>query len=258
MSKKTTFTQKNELTKQSLKEWSLVKGCSYSESINFWLDVVSPLIREANFHHQTAVEIERNAVLALKGIIKKPSLEEEIARAEVILQTIWNENIRWEEEILDNNVYLHKLRSNLMGKDEMDGIECNAKKIIEMFSAERLIWIYTDRRVNHNHLKAGGISNLIIIKKTNYGGYYFDINHVIILSLIEVSTYGANNAIKKKGVVLPHSNICWIPIYHTNNMVVMLPVIEESMKHKSCNDNSIITIINPFNEEVRSIKNLNN
>jgi len=253
MSKKTTFIQKNELTKKSLKEWSLVKKCSYSESINFWLDVVSPLIMEANFHHQTAVEIERNAVLALKEIIKNSSLEEEITRAEVILQTIWDENIRRKEEILDDNVYLHKLKGNIIGKYEMEGIECKAKEIIEKFGAERLIWIYTDRRVNHEHLKAGGISNLIIIKKLNYGGYYFDINHVIILSLIEISMHGADKAIKKKGVVLPHSYTCWIPIYHTNNMVVMLPVIEESMKHKSCNEKSVLTVINPFNEEVKNV-----
>ncbi|MGC0807308.1 hypothetical protein [Pantoea agglomerans] len=253
MSKKTTFTQKNELTKQSLKDWSLIKRCSHSESINFWLDLVSPLIREANYHHQTAAEIERNAVLALKRIMQTDPLETESTRAEVILMTIWDENIRQQEEIVDNDVYIHKLRTQLMGKNELEGIQCRAEEIIERYGAERLIWIYTDRRVNHQHLQAGGISNLIMIKKSHYANYYFDINHAIILSLCEIAMYGADKAIKKKGVILPHSYTCWIPIYHTNNMVVMIPVIEERMKHKSCKENCVLTVINPFNEEVRNI-----
>lgn len=253
MSKKTTFTQKNELTKQSLKDWSLIKKCSHSESINFWLDLVSPLIREANYHHQTAAEIEKNAVLTLKKIMQTDSLEKESTRAEVILMTIWDENIRQQEEIVGNDVYIHKLRTKLMGKNELEGIQCSAEEIIERYGAERLIWIYTDRRVNHKHLQAGGISNLIVIKKSHYANYYFDINHAIILSLCEISMYGADKAIKKKGVILPHSYSCWIPIYHTNTMVVMIPVIEERMKHKSCKENCVLTVINPFNEEVRNI-----
>ena len=253
MNKKTTFTQKNELTKQSLKEWSLIKKCSLSESINFWLDVVSPLIREANHHHQTAAEIERNAVLALKKVIQTDPLEAEITRVEIILMSIWNETIREKEEFVGDDIYIHKLRTHLMGRDELEGIKCRAEEIIERYGAERLIWIYTDRRVNHKYSQAGGLSNLIIIKKSHYANYYFDINHAIILSLSEIAMYGAEKAIKKKGVILPHPYTCWLPIYHTNNMVVVIPVIEERMKHKSCKENCALTIINPFSDEVRNI-----
>ncbi len=253
MGKKVTFTAKKVESIEEFQRSAALRKTSLSEEISNGLDILAPFYAAINSHIHIVNEIERNIPSILNKCLNHEVSEKDTLNFEKALWSIWENNIRQQQELLEDKFYIHKMTGQRMGKIEVDQITKDAEDLVAKFGAQRVIWIYTDRRVNNKHLKAGGISNIIIINKTNFGGYYFDINHTVIIPLIDLSIYGATRSIKNKGVKLLHSYLCWIPIYHTNNMAVMVPVLEDKYIHSTRQERCIVTIINPFNEEIRNI-----
>lgn len=253
MGKKVTFTAKRTESIEEFKRLAVLRKSSLSEEISNGLDILAPFYAAINSHIHNANEIERNLPSILRKCLNHEVYEEDTFNFDKVLWSVWENNIRQQQEFLEEKFHIHKMTGQRMGKIEIDQIENDAKDLVETFSAQRVIWIYTDRRVNNKYLKAGGISNIILIKQINFGGYYFDINHTVVIPLIDLSIYGAKRSIKNKGVKLLHPYLCWIPIYHTNNMAIMVPVLEDKYIHSTRQEKCIVTIIDPFNEEIRNV-----
>ncbi|EOG4179071.1 hypothetical protein ACLB5K_004818, partial [Enterobacter hormaechei] len=104
--------------------------------------------------------------------------------------------------------------------------------------------------VNHKHLIAGGLSNIILIKETVYDGCFFDLSSIVIMPIFELITFGVEEVLKRNKIHHKQSCYCWIPIYYTNDLAVMVPVIAEGDTPQKAMKGGDAIIINPFNGEV--------
>jgi hypothetical protein len=137
-----------------------------------------------------------------------------------------------------------------MGRSEKKLIHEKLSCIIKSFHVKKAIFIYTDRRVNHKHLIAGGLSNIILIKETVYDDYFFDFSSIVIMPIFELITFGVEAVLKRNKIHPEQSCYCWIPIYYTNDLAVMVPVIAEGDAPQKAIKGRDAIIINPFNGEV--------
>lgn len=51
--------------------------------------------------------------------------------------------------------------------------------------------------MNHKHLIAGGLSNIILIKETVYDGCFFDLSSIVIMPIFELITFGVEAVLKR-------------------------------------------------------------
>ncbi|ECS4614210.1 hypothetical protein A9W13_17210, partial [Salmonella enterica subsp. enterica serovar Typhimurium var. 5-] len=72
-----------------------------------------------------------------------------------------------------------------------------------------------------------------------------------LLSASQLIIFGINEVLRRKEIVMPYPVVCWIDIYHVNEMVVMLPVIRKTDVSNRVNAPDDI-IINPYSQESRT------
>ncbi|MDM2778072.1 hypothetical protein OGY18_13120, partial [Citrobacter sp. Cpo142] len=92
--------------------------------------------------------------------------------------------------------------------------------------------------------------NIILIKETVYDGCFFDLSSIVIMPIFELITFGVEAVLKRNKTPPKQSCYCWIPIYYTNDLAVMVPVIAEGDTPQKAMKGGDAIIINPFNGEV--------
>lgn len=133
-----------------------------------------------------------------------------------------------------------------MGKLEKKSITERLEVLVDANRAKAAIHIHTDRITDDNSQYVKGYSNTILLKETSYEGYHFDINNIVVLPISELIIFGVKEVLKRKNIYFHYPHICWINIYHTNNLAVMLPIICEANLPQCTRNEMKIILINPF------------
>ncbi|MFB2962635.1 hypothetical protein ACE1BM_23530, partial [Aeromonas jandaei] len=238
--------------RQAIDLYSQAKKISRSSVISMLLNATTPYLNtindlvkqaheiEANLHH--AFQMQYRSDIRLDPDIKPMMIEQH-------LYSIWHHVIKDQREILSRDIHDHHRSVPTMGKTEAKNLTTLLKNIIYKFNVKKAMYIYTDRRVDNQHLKAGGISNIILLKQTTFDGYLFDADQTAILPIFDLIIFGIAETLKKHGVKIPQSCVCWIPIYHTNNCAIMMPILNEGDVTQSSKNACNTIIINPFSQK---------
>jgi hypothetical protein len=248
MPKRITFQANKESTINTIDDYCMAKNTSRSATISWLLDCTVSLLGTITNHHYAAIELET----ALMQITKEqPRRSEAKLTLEEHFLTIWNEAIIYPKEILNLDFHNHKTSSGKMGKTEREEIKGMLEGLIEKFQMKKALYIYTDRRIDNSYLKAGGLSNTILLKKTTFDGYLFDVSNTVVLPIIQLIIFGIEETLRKNSVYLTTPSCCWVPVYHTNNLAVMVPVLREEDAPQSSKMGGNIVIVNPFANDVK-------
>ncbi|KVI66654.1 hypothetical protein AWS52_08530 [Enterobacter cloacae subsp. cloacae] len=250
MKKRITFSANKKSTIDAIDDYSNAKGYSRSEVISFLLNATAPALNKITSQYHIAQTLESTLGCIFEE--KAPSIArgEPKLTYEEFFYSVWNTHIRHRNEVVDQDFYAHKIPHDKMGKSEKKLIHEKLSYIIKSFNVKKAIFIYTDRRVNRKHLIAGGLSNIILIKDTVYDGCFFDLSSIVIMPIFELITFGVEAVLKRNKPPPKQSCYCWIPIYYTNDLAVMVPVIAEGDTPQKAMKGGDAIIINPFNGEV--------
>lgn len=164
---------------------------------------------------------------------------------------IWKTNIMSPLKIPITDYFKLNANDEFMGKDEKTVIRERLSSLRENYDMEKAIYIYNQRHFNVKHQSVLGYSNIILIHRTTFEDYYFDVGQTLLLSTSQLIIFGINEVLRRKEIVMPYPVVCWIDIYHVNEMVVMLPVIRKTDVSNRVNAPDDI-IINPYSQESRT------
>lgn len=251
MSRRASVTFKNESTLELLSFYSRLTGKPLGSVMSDALDMAAPIF-EKSIRHQCSINEIQNDLLKfyIKENINRGRGSSEITLEEYCL-LIWNTNIKSPLKVPVSDFFQLKVNDEFMGKDEKTVIHERLASLRESYNMEKAIYIYNKRRFDVKKQSISGDSNILLIHKTTFEEYYFDAGHVQLLPASKLIIFGINEVLRRRGVVLPCPVICWIDIYHVNEMVLMLPVLRKadaSCLVRSRND----IIINPYSQELRN------
>lgn len=248
MTNKITFTSNRMTTIKVIDDYCKTKGLSRSKVISSLLNITTPVLKQVINHYKDIESIESLLVKTCLDTGHIKELDHSILTIEEHFMSIWKNNIKHEREFINNEVYRHKPSSQKMGNTERESIREMLLALTEKFNAKKAIFIYTDRRVNNKYLLAGGISNTLIIKETTYDDYLFDFHQLTILPIFDLILLGTEKALMRNNLTTKTPCICWLPIYHTNDKAIMLPIIRKDDAPNSSLTGSNTIIINPFSK----------
>ncbi|MHA3510520.1 hypothetical protein ACX1G9_04130 [Yersinia enterocolitica] len=246
MSKKVTINFKDESLIAAIDNFCYVKDITRSAGCELGLKAVVPFFNKITSCHYEAKQIEE--ILLRQSInehISQVRSTPEITREEFFL-TVWNTHIKntlWIPSIENSQ---KKTNDGSMGKLEKKSITERLEVLVDANRAEAAIHIHTDRITDDNSQYVKGYSNTILLKETSYGEYYFDINNIVVLPISELIIFGVKGVLKRKDIYFSNPYICWINIYHTNNLAVMLPIICKAELPQCTKNEKKIILINPF------------
>ncbi|HBU8806946.1 TPA: hypothetical protein MDE59_002061, partial [Citrobacter freundii] len=157
MKKRITFSANKKSTIDAIDDYSNAKGYSRSEVISFLLNATAPALNKITSQYHIAQTLESTLGCIFEE--KAPSIArgEPKLTYEEFFYSVWNTHIRHRNEVVDQDFYAHKIPHDKMGKSEKKLIHEKLSYIIKSFNVKKAIFIYTDRRVNHKHLIAGGL-----------------------------------------------------------------------------------------------------
>lgn len=248
MTNKITFTSNRMTTIKVIDDYCKTKGLSRSKVISSLLNITTPVLKQVINHYKDIESIESLLVKICLDTGHIKELDHSTLTIEEHFMSIWKNNIKHEREFINNEVYRHKPSSPKMGNTERESIREMLLSLTEKLNAKKAIFIYTDRRVNNKYLLAGGISNTLIIKETTYDDYFFDFHQLTILPIFDLILLGTEKALMRNNLTAKTPCICWIPIYHTNDKAIMLPIIRKDDAPNSSLTGSNAIIINPFSK----------
>lgn len=81
--------------------------------------------------------------------------------------------------IIDQHAYPYAFKSPKVDLKEKISIQEELEHYIREPNIKKAIFIYTDRHVHYKLHKAGGLSNTILIKNTEYKNFVFNFNGII-------------------------------------------------------------------------------
>lgn len=204
-----------------------------------------------SYHHNELKKLEafllnQSMDAHLSSIRGKP----EITREE-ILGAVWKNDIISKLNIPNFEHYRHNTSDGTMGKGEKKIIEEQLESFVDTYRMKGAIHIKTDRIVDTNGPNVRGCSSTILIKEKSWNGYFFDFNHIVTLPISDLIIFGVKEVLKREKIYFDAPYICWINIYHTNDLAVMIPIVrEEEISDHRKNEKSII-VINPFTRGAR-------
>lgn len=167
---------------------------------------------------------------------------------EELFGAVWKNNIKSQHNVLGFEHYRHNTNDGTMGKGEKKIIEEQLESFVDTYRMKGAIHIKTDRIIDTNGPNVRGCSSTILIKEKSWNGYFFDFNHIVTLPISDLIIFGVKEVLKRENIYFDVPYICWINIYHTNDLAVMIPIIrEEELSERYKNEKSII-VINPFAE----------
>ncbi|MFJ5331686.1 hypothetical protein [Pectobacterium versatile] len=233
-------------------EYSKLRGFSRSSTVSFLLDLTVPVLDKINSHNYAAKDIE----FQLKNFFEKECYQQVRSESKLTIEEhfyeIWHSHIKHPKEITDREIHEHRNTQSKMGVTERNTIREKLTGLINNFNVKKAIYIYTDRRIDNRYLIAGGISNIILTNEITFGDYLFDFSQIVCLPIFDLITFGTKETLRKHKIHLPSSYICLIPIYHTNDKAVMVPVIRLGDAPQQAKTGINIIIINPFENEVKN------
>lgn len=251
MSKRITFQADQETTIDEIDYYARTRHMSRSAVISFILNAHSSRLKNINDHYRKAQILEHSLVNTLqRDDYLLPRSQKNIA-IEEYLHNIWVNIIKHENAIIGREIFKHTRTVYSMGKEEIDGLKAMVETVINSTGIEKAVLIYTDRRVSHNLNKAGGFSKILMIKKSEHEGFFFDFANSQAMPTFDLITYGIKDSLAKNNISPSINSICWIPIYYINEITIMTPIIKScDIKKKNMEIDRAI-IINPFSHEVR-------
>lgn len=250
-SKKHTATFKNESSLRVIHNHARLTGESVSSVIAEVVDLTIPILEKCNRHHWLIKELKNDLLkFSIKESIGRSRGETEITQEEYC-SLIWKTNIRSPLKIPIQVHFQLSANDEFMGKDEKTVIRERLSSLRKDYDMEKSIYIYNQRQFDVKQQSVSGDSNIILIHKTSFDGYYFDVGEVRLFSTSQLIIFGVNEVLRRKEVVMPYPVICWIDIYHINEMVLMLPVIRKT-DASSCVNTPDDIIINPYSRESRN------
>lgn len=249
--KKHSVTFKNQSSLGVIDHYARLTNKSHSSVIAEVVDLAIPILEKFNRHNWSINEIKNDL---LKFSIKE-SINRSRGKTEVTLEEycslIWKTNIMSPLKIPIADYFQLNANDEFMGKDEKTVIRERLSSLRENYDMEKAIYIYNQRHFDVKHQSVSGYSNIILIHRTTFEGYYFDAGQALLLSTSQLIIFGINEVLRRKGIVMPYPVVCWIDIYHVNEMVVMLPVLRKTDVSNRVNVPDDI-IINPYSQESRT------
>ncbi|MEQ5556192.1 hypothetical protein AB7Y04_05560 [Providencia rettgeri] len=245
MSQRITITVKNENSLKQIDEYCCKHKTSRSSLISSILKSACPLLSEINQYTQLTNELESKLFSPDKSSMNYQGKASTFSLAEHLLD-IWQTHIIEKGVIIDQHAYPHAFKSPKVGLKEKISIQEELEHYISEPNIKKAIFIYTDRHVHYKLHKAGGLSNTILIKNTEYKNYVFDFNGIINIPMNDIVFFGIEEAIKKSKVQLKHTYEAFIPIYHTNHQCILIGVIDRNNGNKRIDKSSNTIIINPL------------
>ncbi|HEJ7039016.1 TPA: hypothetical protein SMF55_000720 [Serratia liquefaciens] len=171
----------------------------------------------------------------------------EITREEFFLAG-WKSHIKSQLNIPSFEYYRHNTSDGTMSKGEKKIIEEQLEGFVDTYRMRGAIHIKTDRIVDKNGPNVKGSANTILIKETSWNGYFFDFNNIVLLPISDLIIHGVREVLKRKEIYSNSPYVCWINIYHTNELAVMVPIIQEDEVSDHRRNEKVIIVINPFTE----------
>lgn len=245
MSKRITITLKNISALETVDEYCDFHQCSRSSVISKIITGIAPLLENISQHTRIANELESILFNSRLNHSEVPQSNDSSVPLAEYIYLIWKENILY-KNLSGENRYQHLLKNAKMGKSEIDDIQENLKYHLEWSQAKKAIFIYTDRLVDYQGKKAGGYSNTLLINNTEYDGYYFDFTAIFSLYINNVVFLGLQGAINKENIFFQYEYISHIPIYKTNEKVILIPVLDTTKTRPKNTHSPDIIIINPL------------
>ncbi|HBL6926807.1 TPA: hypothetical protein LSH87_000700 [Citrobacter koseri] len=219
---------------------------SRSAVFDYVMNAHRPFANQISHYHYEVKKLEERFLnqsvdAHLSSVRGKP----EITREE-LFSSAWKHNIKSQLYVPSFEHYRHNTSDGTMGKGEKKIIEEQLESFVDTYRMKGAIHIKTDRIVDTNGPNARGCSSTILIKEKSWNGYFFDFNHIVTLPISDLIIFGVKEVLKREKIYFDAPYICWINIYHTNDLAVMIPIIrEEEISDHRKNEKSII-IINPF------------
>ncbi|MEX9809710.1 hypothetical protein [Providencia stuartii] len=245
MSQRISITIKDESSLKAIDEYCLKHKLTRSSVIASVLTSAYPLLTEINQHTQLVNELE-NKLFNPKKIPRTSWGDTPVFSLPEYLLDIWQTHIIEKGIIIDQHAYPHTYKNPKVGSEEKKNIQKTLNNYIDPPHIQKAIFIYTDRHVHYKLHKAGGFSNTILIRNTEYNNYLFDFNAIIHVPIKDIVFHGTEGAFKKNQIILKGTYAAFIPIYHTNNQCVLIGVIDKTQVNRKtdCSPNTII--INPL------------
>ncbi|ELY4815229.1 hypothetical protein SM100_004058, partial [Cronobacter sakazakii] len=242
---------KNESSRGIINHYSRLTKTPVASAISEAVELTIPIFEQC-IRHQLLIKELKNDLLKFSIIenINRGRGSPEITLEEHCL-LIWNTNIKNSLKVPISDFFQLNVNDAFMGKDEKTVIHERLTSLRESYNMEKAIYIYNQRRFDVKKQSISGDSNILLIHKTSFEEYYFDVGHAQLLSASKLIIFGINEVLRRREIVLPCPVICWIDIYHVNEMVLMLPVIRKT-DASSCGMAPNNIIVNPYSQENRS------
>ncbi|WP_321146974.1 hypothetical protein, partial [Providencia alcalifaciens] len=245
MSQRISITIKNESSLKAIDEYCHKNNLTRSAVIANILASACPLLNEINQHTQIVNELENQLFNPKKNSQKLWGDTPVFSLPEYLLD-IWQTHIIEKGIIIDKHAYPHAYKSPKIGLKEKKTIQETLNSYIDSPYIKKAIFIYTDRHVHYKLHKAGGFSNTILIRNTEYKNYLFDFNAIIHIPIKDIVFHGIEAAFKKNQIILKESYVAFIPIYHSNNQCVLIGVIDKTQVNRKIESSPDTIIINPI------------
>ena len=245
MSKRITITLKNIEALKTVDEYCGFYQCSRSSVISKIITNAAPLLNGINHHTCIVNELENTLFNSSPSYIEgSKSNDTHISLSEYI-HLIWKKHILY-KVVMGENRYRHTLKNARVGKGEMNDIQAELKYHLEWSHAKKAIFIYTDRLVDYEGKNAGGYSNTLLVNNTEYENYFFDFNEIFSLYINDIVFLGLQESISKEKIMFQYKYITFIPIYNTNEKVILIPVLDTTKTKPKNTHSPNIIIINPL------------
>lgn len=252
MAKKTTSLNISEESINIADRIGSAMHMSRSAVFDYAVKALYPLASRISYHSNEIKKLEelllnQSMDVHLQSVRGAP----EITREEFFLAG-WESHIKSPLNIQAFEHYRHNTSDGTMGKSEKKSIEEQLQYIVDAHRVKGAIHIKTDRIVDKTSPNVKGYAKTILIEETSWRGYFFDFNHIVTLPVTDLIIFGIKEVLKRRSICLNAPYICWINIYHTNDMAVMVPIIRVTDVPEHRRQEKTIFIVNPFHGETKN------
>ncbi|MER5111322.1 hypothetical protein KDV65_17425 [Serratia marcescens] len=238
--------------RQTIANTAKRSNCTESSVVSSCVAAFAPVLEKMNDSHQS--------VYNLKGMLQRFIITETNSQLrahpciapEELCRTIYQTSIKGNSLITPADSHQQKHSNDSMNKKEATTIKEQLKSLKESTNAKKIIYIYDLRNIAPRNLCVYGQANIILIKEDKFNSYFFDFDHIQTLPTSDLITYGTTELLRREKIVLPHPYICWIDIYHVNNLSIMLPVAHEIDISTCRRASDGVIVINPFSNNLKN------
>lgn len=238
--------------RQTITNTAKRSNCTESSVVLSCVTTMAPILEKMNENHQSA--------LNLQGRLQRFIVTETISQLrstpcivpEELCRTIYQTSIKSNSLISPADNHQQKSGNDSMTKREALTIKEYLKSLKKSINVKKIIYIYDERKIDLRTFRVYGRANIIPIKEDRCNDYFFDFDNIQVLSTSDLITFGTTELIKRKKIAFSHPYICWVDIYHVNNLSIMLPVANANDVSTCKKTSSDVIVINPFSSDIQS------